>query len=55
MHYPTHLFYKIRIPIPTLFNPRVVQRPWYPGKPGDYVSALSFEQVKELQKITQSG
>lgn len=35
IHNKTHLFYKIRIPVPFLSNPREPQPLWYPGKPND--------------------
>ncbi|KAJ8103819.1 hypothetical protein POJ06DRAFT_242875 [Lipomyces tetrasporus] len=38
-HLPTHILYKIRIPIPVLYNPDLTQKACYPGK-AYYLSKL---------------
>lgn len=49
-HPRTHLFYKVRIPAQFLGNPRHVQPPSYPGKPGNMPLGLGMELVKEFEK-----
>ncbi|KAF8428196.1 hypothetical protein EV426DRAFT_332233 [Tirmania nivea] len=49
-HPRTHLFYKVRIPAQFLGNPRHVQPPSYPGKPGNMPLGLGMELAKEFEK-----
>ncbi|KAL8807554.1 MAG: hypothetical protein Q9223_004299 [Gallowayella weberi] len=43
VHEKTHLFYKIRIPVPFLGNPREPAPVWYPGNPQKVARNLSIE------------
>ncbi|KAI8144702.1 hypothetical protein BJV82DRAFT_605920 [Fennellomyces sp. T-0311] len=52
-HLPTHVFLKIRIPIPPLANPRSALLPaFYPGNDENGRWTLSTELIRELQEKT---
>jgi hypothetical protein len=51
-HTPTHVFLKIRIPIPPLANPRSALLPvFYPGGKGD-IGPLRIPVLRQLQRET---
>ncbi|CAG8589759.1 8171_t:CDS:2 [Paraglomus brasilianum] len=55
LHYKTHVFLKIRIPIPPLANPRsALLHPFYPGdwKQMPPLSSPDIESIRELERIT---
>ncbi|KAK9329474.1 hypothetical protein V1520DRAFT_343190 [Lipomyces starkeyi] len=54
-HLPTHILYKIRIPIPVLYNPDLTQKACYPGKAyylNKLPKSLSQKLVTYFSKIT---
>ncbi|KNC99585.1 uncharacterized protein SPPG_04973 [Spizellomyces punctatus DAOM BR117] len=51
IHFKTHVFVKIRVPIPPLMNPRsALLGAFYPGK--DFTSELPAYDLAELQRIS---
>lgn len=53
LHNKTHLFYKVRIPAPTLGSPQQAQPVWYPGKPMVMPSALPRPLAQRLTMETK--
>ncbi|KAK2879350.1 hypothetical protein FQN49_000960 [Arthroderma sp. PD_2] len=52
VHILTHLFYKVRIPTPSLGNAKQVQPVLYPGKPNMLPHTLPRHVAKKLKKDT---
>ena len=50
VHFKTHIFYKVRIPAPTLGNPRQAIPVWYPGKPSLMQRSLGPTLSKRILK-----
>ncbi|KAK9476985.1 hypothetical protein V1514DRAFT_146627 [Lipomyces japonicus] len=56
IHPRTHILYKIRIPIPVLYNPDLTQKSCYPGKPyymNKMPRQLPEEKVAYFSKLTR--
>ena len=52
IHPNTHLFYKIRIPAPSLGNMRQPEPVWYPGKPSSVIRNLSKDVLTKICQET---
>ena len=52
IHPKTHLFYKIRIPAPSLGNMRQPEPVWYPGKPSSVVRSLPKDAITKICQET---
>ena len=52
IHPKTHLFYKIRIPAPSLGNMRQPEPVWYPGKPSSVIRNLSKDAITKICQET---
>ena len=52
VHIKTHVFYKVRIPAPSLGNSRQSMPVWYPGKPASLPRSLPRHLAKRLLRET---
>ena len=51
-HIMTHIFYKVRIPVPSLSLRQGISPPWYPGKPNSLPRSVPYDLKKRLSDDT---